>query len=118
MSIKPSYGVKWSGPGGGGASSFLPLIVYSNQRGPRVACLYRPNHQQVLTSDSILGKKGSVVGLVLEQGDVFSLEVSPYTPNNGAVALIALVGTTLAVGAIPGVQQRGAMGTDKLQVRS
>jgi len=80
MQIKPSYGVKWSGPGGGGAGgSFIPLIVMSNIRGPRAACFYKPSKD-----------------LVLEQNDVFGMEVFPYTPNNPTDALIALVGTTIS----------------------
>lgn len=101
MSIEPSYGVKWSGPGGGGASSFVPLIVYSNIRGPRAAMFYKP-----------------AVDLELEQGDVLTLEVSPCTPNNGAIALVALVGTAIATGALPAVQGMGTMGKGELQVRS
>lgn len=80
MLVRPSFGTRWSGPGGGGTGgAFVPLIVMSNIRGPRAACFYKPNRQ-----------------LILEQGDTFNLQVSPYTPNNGSTVLIAVVGKTVA----------------------
>jgi hypothetical protein len=93
--VKPGHGTRWSGPGGPGAGgSFVPLIVYSNIRGPQAACFYKPA-VRVGSGASYKDKRDR--GLVLEQNDVFGMEVFPYTPNNGANALIAVVGTTLAV---------------------
>jgi hypothetical protein len=90
MKIKPGYGTAWSGPGGGGAGgAYIPLIVYSNIRGPRAACFYRP-------PTSPKEKDPMKQQLILEQNDVINVEIHPYTPNNDSIAQIAVVGTSIA----------------------
>lgn len=92
--VKPGYGTRWNGPGGPGAGgSFVPLIVYSNIRGPQAACFYKPA-VRVGSGKNYKDKRDR--GIVLEQNDVFGCEIFPYTPNNPSNVLIAVVGTTLA----------------------
>ena len=81
MLVTPGYGTEWSGPLGGGAGGILPpLLLYSNLRGPEAAMFYRPPEK-----------------LILEQGDILRWELFSFTPNNGTVALLGLVGKTVAV---------------------
>lgn len=78
--VKPSYGTRWSGPGGGGAGgAFVPLSLHSNIRGPSIACMYKPHE-----------------GMLLEQNDVFTLEIAPYTPANGTIVHVGMVGASKA----------------------
>ena len=92
--VKPGYGTRWNGPGGPGAGgSFVPIIVYSNIRGPAAACFYKPPIR-VGSGKNSRDKKDR--GLVLEQNDVFGCELFPFTPNNPTNVLIAVVGTTIA----------------------
>jgi hypothetical protein len=92
--VKPGNERRWNGPGGPGAGgSFVPLIVYSNVRGPQAACFYKPA-VRVGSGKNFPDRKDR--GIVMDQNDVFGVEIFPYTPNNGANVLVAVVGTTIA----------------------